>query len=98
MKDYDEYKAPEYRSTPEGIRGFLEGPVWHDISVTLEQALEMTRDGLEVAATWEKATRLQQDADCLKRFLEMPKVILDDMEISNEKEAANNEPLEEEEY
>ena len=97
MKNWDEYVPPEYRSTPEMIRNFLEGAIWHDIETTLEQALEMTRDGLEVAASWEKTMRLQQDADCLKRFIEMPRVILDDLEITADKEAVNRESLDEEE-
>lgn len=97
MKEWKEYGV-EYRSTPGAFRDFLKGTIWQDIKATIEEALEMTRDGLEMAADWESTMRLQQDADCLKRFLEMPQVILEDLEVSKEKEAAGEtENLDEEE-
>ena len=91
MNRWNEYQPPEYRSTPGMFREFMQGAVWKDIEATLEQALEMTRSGLETAADWDSTLRLQQDADCLKRFLEMPRVIMEDLEVTREKEAALTE-------
>ena len=90
MKEWKEYKQ-SYKSTAGMFRDFLKSIIWADLSSTLEEALELTRDGLEMAADWDSTMRLQQDADCLKRFMEMPSVILDDMEISIKKEAAEAE-------
>jgi len=91
VKDFDEYRPVNYRSTPMAFKTFMESSVWLDMKDTLEQALEMTRSGLEVAADWDSTLRLQQDADCLKRFLEMPRVIIEDLEVTREKEAAMDE-------
>ena len=88
MKEWEEYDIPEYKSSPGMFKDFIESSMWHDIRITLEEALRLTRDGLENAKDWDSTLRLQQDADCLKRFLVMPEVILDDLELRAKEEAA----------
>lgn len=86
----------EYRSSIGAFKDFLESTVWMDMKAELENALQMTRDGLESAETWDASLRLQSAADTLRRVMEMPMVILEDLEVPVEKESSQKIDLEEE--
>uniref|UniRef100_A0A6M3IG61 Uncharacterized protein n=1 Tax=viral metagenome TaxID=1070528 RepID=A0A6M3IG61_9ZZZZ len=93
MKEWKEYSQVEYKSSAFAISEFIKSSMWQDIKMLLEEGLRLTRDALEYAEDWESVMRLQQDADCLKRFLVMPEVILDDLE--NRAEGSNDNNREE---
>jgi len=78
------------------FKDFLESVIWADMKAELEEALEMTRDGLESAETWNDVLKLQGATDTLRRVLIMPEVILEDLEISEDKESSQKTDLEEE--
>jgi hypothetical protein len=82
----------KYHSTPGMFRDFVEGSVWQDMRMDIEEAIELTQIGLESAESWEKSLRLQGDISTLRRMLEMPYVILDDLEEPARKESSLEEP------
>jgi len=78
----------EYKSTPGLIKDFIAGSVWSDMQIELNGAIDQMRDGLEIAKDFESVLRLQECIDTVRRVIEMPRVILEDMEESNKKGAA----------
>jgi len=71
-----------YKSTPGAVRDFIGGSVWSDMQIELNGAVEQMRDGLEIAKDFESVLRLQECIDTIRRVIEMPRVILEDMEDS----------------
>ena len=78
----------DYKSTPGLIKDFIGGSVWSDMQIELNGAIDQMRDGLEIAKDFESVLRLQECIDTVRRVIEMPRVILEDMEESNKKGAA----------
>ena len=81
----------EYHSSPGAVKDFIEGTIWKDMCVELDGAIEQLRDGLETAKDFESVMRLQECIDTVRRIKEMPRGILDDMEVRSLRKGAVDE-------
>lgn len=90
-----ELKERNYHSSPGAIKDFIQGTVWKDMLVELSGAVEQMRDGLEFAKDFEAVLRLQECLDTVRRVIEMPSVILEDMELQSERKNGIGDELQE---
>jgi hypothetical protein len=72
----------EFLSTPDQIRTFIDSVIWSDLSQEIRDWLDDIRNQLETVQDREEFNQLQGSAKACRYFLDLPKSLLETMEIN----------------
>lgn len=68
-------------STESDLRNFLASSVWRDMANEMNLWLSDIREQLETTAELEILRRLQGNAEAVRRFLDLPQTLLDNLDL-----------------
>lgn len=71
-------------SSAKEITSFTESLVWKDMEDFMKDRLQFVRDDLEDAPSHEVVISLQAEARTIRAFLELPNILLQELEKQNE--------------
>lgn len=70
-------------SSPEELRSFISSQIWNDLSADIQTWIVDIQEQLEVVEDTSILRRLQGNIEACRRFLDLPRVLLEHAELEN---------------